>query len=123
MLVFALPDSSNGEDQHDIEKLKPIGNKYLSVLFPTPKDWDSEAWGYASDYRHLDGAPEGRWQFAVYASEDAGPITLNFEGAPEVLNKLILRGNSKRGRLTQNGDGSYSFNPKPGLNKFVLRVR
>ncbi len=83
-----LPDSLAGYDAHDLPKLAPFGQPWLSVAFPHP-DWGKQAGDYASDYRpnHAaqTGLPADTWRFEIRTDQVGYPVRLRWEGSPAVL--------------------------------------
>lgn len=116
-----LPGSSDNQDARDLEKRKPFGDKFLSVMFPH-EEWGGEEWGFASDYREFSRGTGGEWVFAVYASEDVDEVTLRFEGPDELLKKTKLSQGQNGRKWISKGTESYTFSPKPGMNYFTVRV-
>ena len=88
-----LPDSLAGYDAHDLPKLAPFGQPWLSVAFPHP-DWGKQAGDYASDYRPnyaaQPGLPADTWRFEIRTDQAGYPVRLRWEGSPAVLARSEL---------------------------------
>ena len=84
-----LADSVDGLDSHDLKEKAPFGSTYLSIVFPH-EEWNSESWGYTSDYRALTKKPKGIWPFVVKASNNVTDAVLRWEGPDFILKKARL---------------------------------
>lgn len=106
-----LPDSLDGQDKHDLEELAPIGDSFLTVVFPHEK-WEGEdgdkAWGYTSDFHQLTRKPQGEWTFAVHSSSEIRQATLRLEGSASILRKGTLI-DLETGKKVKFYRGAYSF--------------
>ncbi len=113
-----LAGSARGYDVHDLPELPPFGDTYLSVVFPHP-EWGDRADDYATDFHPR--APLGsrdEWFFEVVAGNVEGPVTLRWEGPPELLRRMRLI-DEETGAVTRvQSQGRYSFELGSGRRGF-----
>lgn len=89
-----LADSAVDRDVHDLPKLAPFDQPYLTVVFPHA-DWGKNAGDYASDYRPdhefgNPGRPAADWRFEIRTDQAGYPVRLRWEGPPDVLSRSEL---------------------------------
>jgi hypothetical protein len=116
-----LPDSVDGMDKHDLEELVPFGEHFLTIVFPH-EEWESDAWGFTSDFHATSLRPQGEWVFAVHASSDVTHASLRLEGPAKILKKAKLR-DLETGKLVKFSRGGYRFDLDGGPHYFSFKVR
>jgi hypothetical protein len=116
-----LPDSLDDYDAHDLPKMAPFGQPYLSIAFPHP-DWGKNADDYASDYRpnyssgggaHTTadrpprpaGLPPASWPFEIRTDRAGYAIKLRWEGPPDLLGRMELVDNDTGARYPSGNPG------------------
>jgi hypothetical protein len=82
-LLGQITDAQIGYDGHDVSKMAPFAEPYLTLVFPHP-EWSNNEADYASDF-HPFGVKEHRWTFEVRAKPIGSKVFLSWEGSPEIL--------------------------------------
>ncbi len=114
-----LPDSVDSYDPHDLIELDPIGERYLTVVFPHD-EWGARSGDYSTDFRALlHDANRHSWSFEVWASPDVQRVTLRWEGPSEVLRASVVVDELTGRRIQIRPGGSTTFSVEGGMHPFT----
>jgi len=95
-----------------------VGNR----VFPL-RNWAASNGDYATDFRAFDGAP-GEWRLELRADRAGSPVTIRWEGDPEILQRSLLI-DVAAARTISPADPSfadgYTLTPTPATRQLVWR--
>ncbi|MCP3961843.1 MAG: hypothetical protein GY719_28710 [bacterium] len=117
-----LASSAFGYDTHDLPKLAPFGNRYLTVVFPHP-DWGDRAGDYATDFHggaDILGQADA-WTFEIQASSPGQKVTLSWEG-PRWMRKRARLIDVETGQQVEPDGNSYTFLMPGTRHSFTWRL-
>ncbi len=117
-----LPHSAEGYDRHDLIEPPPVGERYLTIVFPHA-DWGRRAGDYTTDFHALgSGSRHDRWSFEVWASQDVERVTLGWEGPEEILRRSFVVNELTGQQVPVSPEGSVTFAVRQGLGLFTWHV-
>ncbi len=117
-----LPDSATGYDAHDLIELPPIGERYLTVVFPHG-DWGARSGDYSTDFHALGrGSHRDSWPLEVWASAGVEQVTLTWEGPEELLERSFLVDEVSGKRLPVEPGGRVTVELEGGMHPFTWHL-
>lgn len=119
-----LTDSSYQYDSHDLEELAPMGETFLTVVFPHA-EWLDYPGDYTSDYHPFMGAGDGRrvdqWDFEVRTNDPTRTVTLSWEGLPKVFRRSRLIDVETGEMINVNKVKQYTFTMSDTSRQFTWK--